>query len=165
VNGWVNGGDVSVGGVRYLLRQFNAVKFAELKTSRYHVYQVPGAENLRPVFKMQEGIIVEYNLPKDEFFYALNPASEHDLILFVGTEPSLNWEEYSDAIVSVAKEYDSPRLYTFGGVLDRSPYTREPRISCACTSARVKAIWNAATSTSRAARGPLPSTRCCCMRV
>jgi len=93
VNGWVNGGDVSVGGVRYLLRHFKGVKFGELTTSRYHVYQVPGAENLRPIFKMQDGIIVEYHLPKDEFYYALNPASEHDLILFIGTEPSLNWEE------------------------------------------------------------------------
>ena len=138
VNGWVNGGDVSVGGVRYLLRHFKGVKFGELTTSRYHVYQVPGAENLRPIFKMQDGIIVEYHLPKDEFYYALNPASEHDLILFIGTEPSLNWEEYSDAIVAVANEYNSPRLYTFGGILDRSPYTREPRISCACTSTRVK---------------------------
>src|SRR5512143_1770038 len=57
VNGWVNGGDVSIGGVNYLIRQFKAEKFAEMKASRYHVYQVPGAENLRPVFKMQDGLI------------------------------------------------------------------------------------------------------------
>ena len=154
INGWVNGGDVSVGGVRYLIKQFKGIKFAELKTSRYHVYQVPGAENLRPVFKMQDGIILEYHLPKDEFYCALNPNSDHDLILFVGSEPSLNWEEYSDAVVGVAMEFGSPRLYTFGGILDRSPYTREPRISCACTNTRLKSEIERCNVTFSSREGP-----------
>jgi proteasome assembly chaperone (PAC2) family protein len=154
INGWVNGGDVSVGGVRHLIKQFHGVKFAALKTSRYHVYQVPGAENLRPVFKMQDGIILEYHLPKDEFYYALNPDSDHDLILFIGTEPSLNWEEYSAAVVGVAMGFGSPRLYTFGGILDRSPYTREPRISCACTNTRVKSEIERCNVTFSSREGP-----------
>jgi proteasome assembly chaperone (PAC2) family protein len=138
VDGWVNGGDVSVEGIKYLIRQFKGVKFAEMATSRYHIYQVPGVESLRPVFKMQDGLIAESHLPSDEFYYALNDASDHDLVVFLGSEPSLNWEEYADAVVTLARDLGGSRLYTFGGVLDRTPYTREPRISCACTSAKVK---------------------------
>jgi len=138
LNGWVDGGDVSTGGVTYLIRQFKAVKFAELQTPRYHIYQVPGGEGLRPLFKMEDGLIKESHLPKDEFYYAVNPASDHDLVLFLGNEPSLRWEEYSDALVSLACEFGASRLYTFGGILDRSPYTRAPRVSCTCTSARIK---------------------------
>jgi proteasome assembly chaperone (PAC2) family protein len=138
LSGWVNGGDVSVGGIDYLIKQLHAKKFAEMPVSRYHIYQVPGVENLRPVFKMQDGVIMEAHFPKNEFYYALNPASEHDIILFQGAEPSLNWEEYADAVVSLANEYRAYRLITFGGILDRSPYTRQPRISCTCTSTKVK---------------------------
>jgi proteasome assembly chaperone (PAC2) family protein len=138
LTGWINGGDVSVGGVRALIGQFHGVKFAEMATARYHVYQVPGVESLRPVFKMQEGLLVEADLPRDQFYYALNPASEHDLIFFQGTEPSLNWEEYADAVVNVGREFGAARLYTFGGILDRSPYTRSPRMSCTCTGVDVK---------------------------
>jgi proteasome assembly chaperone (PAC2) family protein len=138
VNGWVNGGDVSTGGVRALIAHFKATKFAEMTTARYHVYQVPGVESLRPVFKMQDGLLVESELPRDQFFYALNPASDHDLILFLGNEPNLNWEEYADTVVNLAGNFGADRLYTFGGILDRSPYTRPPRISCTCSGPEVK---------------------------
>ena len=138
LNGWVNGGDVSVGGTRYLIDQFKGKKFAEMPITPYHVYQVPGVESLRPMFNMQDGILVESHLPKNEFYYALNPASDHDLILFLGTEPSLNWEEYADTVVSLAMDFKAARLYTFAGILDRSPYTREPRMSATCTSTKVK---------------------------
>jgi len=137
-NGWLNGGDVSVGGIKYLMRHFSAVKFAEIRTPYYHVYQIPGAEGLRPIFKMDEGIIMESHLLTDQFHYALNPASEHDLVLLLGNEPNLNWEEYADTIVTLARDLGAARLYAFGAVLDRSPYTREPRITCTCTSAKVK---------------------------
>lgn len=138
LNGWVNGGDVSVGGVEYLVRQLKATKFAEIPVARYHIYQVPGVENTRPIFKMQDGVIVNARFPKNEFYYAVNPVSDHDVILFLGTEPSLYWEEYADTVLALASDFRAYRLCTFGGVLDRSPYTREPRISCTCTSAKVK---------------------------
>lgn len=138
LNGWVNGGDVSVSGVNYLIGQFKATKFAEMTSSRYHVYQVPGVESLRPVFRMQEGIIVDSSFPKDEFYYALNPAADHDLILFLGTEPNLYWEEYADAVVGLGRDSGAERLYSAGGILDRSPYTREPKVSCTCTDSTVK---------------------------
>jgi len=138
LNGWVNGGNVSTGGIEYLIRQLKAEKFVEMPASRYHVYQTPSAQNLRPIFKMKDGIIIESIFPKNQFYFALNHASDHDIILFLGTEPNLNWEEYADTVVALASDFGAYRLYTFGGVLDRSPYTREPIMSCTCTSVRVR---------------------------
>ncbi|MFC1921077.1 PAC2 family protein [Chloroflexota bacterium] len=138
LNGWVNGGNVSVGGIEYLIKQFKAEKFAEMPTSRYHIYQVPGVQNLRPVSKMRDGVIMESHFPKNRFYYVVNPALDHDIILFLGTEPNMNWEEYADTVVALASQFGTYRLYTFGGVLDRSPYTREPRTSCTCTSVKVR---------------------------
>jgi proteasome assembly chaperone (PAC2) family protein len=138
MDGWVDGGDVSTGGIQFLIRQFKATKFAEMSTPRYHIYQIPGGEGLRPPFKMEDGLIVETVFPKDEFYYALNPDSDHDLILFSGTEPNLNWEEYANTVVSLAKEFNVQKMFTFGGILDRTPYTRWPRITCTCTSPKMK---------------------------
>jgi proteasome assembly chaperone (PAC2) family protein len=138
IDGSLNAGNVSAGGIQYLMRHFKAIKFAEIITSRYHVYNMPGEQGLRPVFKMDDGLIVESHFPKDEFYYALNPTSDHDLVLFLGTEPHLDWEEYADTVVTVACDLGASRLYAFGAILDRSPYAREPRITCTCTSAKVK---------------------------
>jgi proteasome assembly chaperone (PAC2) family protein len=136
--GSFNSGDVSVGIIKYLIEQFKAVKFAEMDTSRYHVYQLPGENSLRPVFKMQEGIIAESELPRDEFYYVSNPAEEHDLILFLGNEPNLKWEEYANLIVTLAGDFRAARLYTACAIYDQTPYTREPIISCTCTGDNMK---------------------------
>ena len=50
LDGWMNGGNVSVAGLNHLIEKFNGVKFAEMPASRYHIYQIPGAESLRPIF-------------------------------------------------------------------------------------------------------------------
>jgi len=134
VTGWVDGGEVATGCIKYLIRQFKARYFAEMPASHYHIYQIPGAESLRPMVRMEEGVIVEHHLPKNQFFYAELPASEHDLILFLGTEPSMNWEDYANSIVDVAKEFQAERLFILGGVLDKTPHTREPKVSSSCTS-------------------------------
>ncbi len=138
LNGSFNGGNVSVGGVDYFISQFSAVKFAEMPASRYHIYEIPGVDSIRPVFKMQEGLIVEANLPTNEFYYATNTGSDHDLILFRGYEPALNWEEYAENVVDLALHFGAVRLYTMCGLLDMTPYTREPIISCTCTDSKVK---------------------------
>jgi len=138
LNGAFNGGNVSVAGVNYFIDQFHGVKFAEMPAARFHIYQIPGVESMRPVFKMQEGLIVESHLPANRFFYAKNPDAEHDLILLRGDEPSLNWEEYAEVVVALAKDFGVERLYSMCGILDMTPYTREPMISCTCTDSKVK---------------------------
>ena len=137
-DGSLNAGNVSAGGIQYLMRQFKATKFAEMKTARFHVYNLSGEQGLRPIFKMDEGLIVESRFPKDEFYYGLDRSSDHDLIFFLGTEPHLYWEEYADTVISLACDFGVSRLYAFGAILDRFPYAREPRITCTCTSLRMK---------------------------
>ena len=138
LNGSFNTGNASVGGVEYLISQFDAVKFAEMPASRYHVYQIPGIDSLRPTFRMEDGILTESHLPHNEFYYTKNAGPEHDLILLSGDEPSLNWEEYAEAVVDLASQFGATRLYSINSLLDVSPYTREPLISCTCTDANVK---------------------------
>jgi len=138
LNGWGNSGEVAIGGIDYIIKKFKGKKFAAMPASHYNIYQIPGIESLRPIFKMQEGLITEINLPENQFYYAVNPESDHDLILFKGTEPNINWEEYADNVVSLACDFGASRLFAFGGLLERIPYNREPRISCTCTNAIVK---------------------------
>jgi proteasome assembly chaperone (PAC2) family protein len=138
LNGWLNSGDVAVGGMKYLIDYFKATPFAEMDTSRFHVYQIPGIHSARPVFKMEDGVIKDTDFPKNQFYYAGNPSSDHDIILLQGTEPNLYWEEYGDTVVSLAREFKVSRIYTFGAIYDRSPYNREPNITCTCTGGKIR---------------------------
>jgi proteasome assembly chaperone (PAC2) family protein len=137
-DGIVNSGNVSTGGINYFINQLKAVKFAEMSASHYQIYQAAGVQSFSPIFKMQDGIIVETNLPKNQFFYVKNPSAERDLILFQGTEPNLNWEEYAGTVVKLARDFGASLLVSLGGLLQEFPYTKEPGMSCTCTSRKIR---------------------------
>ncbi|MBN2186176.1 MAG: PAC2 family protein [Dehalococcoidia bacterium] len=138
ISGWVDGGESATGSVRYLVSKLEAKRFAEIPIDKFHIFQVPGQLSLRPQIKIEDGVLKEHHFPQNQFFYWVNPNADNDLILFLGTEPNLNWEEYSDAILGVVEEFAVSRIYLLGGVLDKIPYTKEPRVSCLCSSDQLK---------------------------
>ena len=137
ISGWVDGGQAATGSVEYLVKKLGARKFAEIPISQFHIFQVPGQLSLRPAIKIEDGILKEHNYPENHFFYRVNPDAGNDVIFFRGTEPNLNWDEYADSILGVAEDYKVNRIYVLGGVLDRTPHTREPAVSCACSSSEL----------------------------
>jgi proteasome assembly chaperone (PAC2) family protein len=138
INGWVDGGEAATGTTRYLIKKLPARKFAEMPLDRYHVFQVPGQLSLRPEIKIEDGLLKKHVLPRNEFLYWVNPHSEHDLILYLGTEPNTNWEEYAENILNLAADFGVARIYVLGGVLDKTPHTREAGVSCACSSKELR---------------------------
>jgi len=138
ISGWVDGGQSATGTIEYILRKLEVTRFAEIPIDRFHIFQVPGQLSLRPHIRIEDGILKEHSFPQNQFFYSINPDTENDLILFLGTEPNLNWEEYANAILHIAEEFAVTTIYLLGGVLDKIPYTREPGVSCTCSSHELK---------------------------
>jgi proteasome assembly chaperone (PAC2) family protein len=138
IGGWVDGGEAATESTRYLARKLGAKLFAEMPLARFHIYQVPGQVSLRPEIRIEDGLLKEHVFPQNQFYYWIDPHSEHDLIIFLGTEPSLNWEEYAGAILDIARQYSVTRTYLPGGVLDKTPHSREAGVFCACTSAQLR---------------------------
>ena len=138
ISGWLDGGESATGSIKYLVRKLGAKTFAKIPLDKFHVFQVPGQLSLRPHIKIKEGVLKEHRFPKNQFFYWVNPNADNDLILFQGTEPNLNWEEYAEAMLSIAEEFAVTRIYLLGGVLDKTPHTKEPGVSCVCSSEQLK---------------------------
>ena len=138
LNGWVDGGEAATGSLRFLQRKLRPRKLAEIPLGRFHVYQVPGQLSLRPHCRVEEGLLKEYLPQRNVFYYWVNPHGDRDVILFQGVEPNLNWEEYAAAVLGVAREFEVSRIYMLGGVLDKTPHTREPGVSCVCTSEELR---------------------------
>ena len=138
INGWVDGGEAATGTTRYLIEKLGAKKFAEMPLDRYHVFQVPGQLSLRPQIKIEDGLLKGHVMPSNEFFYWVNPHSDQDLMLYLGTEPNTNWEEYAENVLNLAADFKVSRIYVPGGVLDKTPHTRETGVFCACSSKELR---------------------------
>ena len=132
LGGWLNAGEVATGCIDFLRRKLNAQKFAHIDSRGFHVWQVPGfdlAQVMRPHAVIEEGVIRSLTEPASEFFFWKSGAGNgNDLILFTGAEPNLKWPEYASAILSIAKRYRAPRIYSLGGVYDQVPHTRETSV-------------------------------------
>ena len=138
LDGWVDGGEAATGSLHYLRRKLRPHKLAEIALGRFHICQVPGQLALRPYSRVEDGLVKEYRPKRNLFYYWENPYGERDVVLFQGSEPNMYWDEYCKAILQVAREFDVSRIYMLGGVLDKTPHTREPAVSSVSTSALLR---------------------------
>ncbi len=136
--GWMDGGDVSSGSVAYLQKKFAAEMIAEIDPQDFYLFNFPGSmeevAQFRPYTLIKEGIITEFHYPQNQFFCA----SKENLLLFLGKEPNMKWNEYVENIFFLGKEFGVKRIYFIGSVSGLIPHTREPRVTCSVSDERLK---------------------------
>jgi proteasome assembly chaperone (PAC2) family protein len=137
-SGWMDGGEVSTGTVKCLINKLDAQKFAEIEPKGFYIYSFPGSMEItalfRPHTQIKDGVIESYEIPSNTFF-----CSEKDnLIIFLGKEPNLNWEEFSECIFSICTEFGVEMIYFTGSVAGLVPHTREPRLFCSVSQSELK---------------------------
>jgi proteasome assembly chaperone (PAC2) family protein len=137
-SGWMNGGEVSIGTVKCLIDKLDAQRFAEIEPTGFYIYSFPGSMEItalfRPHTQIKDGIIKSCEIPTNTFYYN----KQSNLILFLGKEPNLNWEEYTECILSVCAEFGVEIIYFIGSVAGLVPHTREPRLFCSVSQAGLK---------------------------
>jgi len=137
-SGWMDGGDVSTGTVKCFIEKLGAQKFATINPEGFYIYNFPGMMEVtalfRPHTKVEEGLITSFEVPADAFF----ASEEADLIFFLGKEPNLLWEEFANCILSLCSQFGVKMLYFIGSIAGLIPHTREPRLFCSVSDAKLK---------------------------
>jgi proteasome assembly chaperone (PAC2) family protein len=131
-SGWPDAGGVSTGVVGYLKNKLPLRKFGEIQPEDFYDFS-----SLRPFTAIHEGNIKELSFSLNEFFFWKRD-KPRDLIIFLGTEPHLRWDEYVNSVLNVAERFEVKRIYAIGGNYDRVPHTREPRITAVVNNPGLK---------------------------
>ncbi|MDY6916655.1 MAG: PAC2 family protein [Chloroflexota bacterium] len=152
--GWPDAGKVSSGVVGYLRDRLKATRLASIKPDDFYVFQAPGLEALRPQASIENGLVQELDLPLSDFWAWRNDRGGHDLVLLLGVEPHLRWNEYADSVLDFATEVGVRRLLTVGGVYDRVPHTVPPVISAVCNDPELAAELNRLGASPTTYNGP-----------
>jgi len=138
LSGWMDGGEVSTGTIKCFVEKLAAEKFAEINPEGFYIYNFPGSMEMtalfRPHTRIKAGLIRSFEMPKNEFFYN----EQNDLLLFLGKEPNLRWEEFADCIFLLCKEFHVSMIYFIGSVAGLVPHTREPRLFSSVSDAKLK---------------------------
>jgi len=137
-SGWMDGGEVSTGTIKYLIDKLKADRFAIIDGEGFYIYSFPGSMEItalfRPHTKIKDGLIEIYEIPANSFFYS----EKHNLILFFGKEPNLRWEEFAEYIFLLCAEFGVEMIYFIGSISGLVPHTREPRLFCSVSDAEIK---------------------------
>jgi len=137
-SGWMNGGEVSTGTVKWLIENLGAQKFADIEPEGFYIYSFPGSMEMtalfRPHTKIKDGLIRTYEAPANAFFCD----QQNNLILFLGKEPNLQWREFADCLFSLCSDFNVKMIYFIGSVSGLVPHTREPRLLCSVSDNKLK---------------------------
>ncbi len=139
-SGWMDGGVVSTGTIKYLIDKLDAQRLAEINPEGFYIYNFPGSMEMtalfRPHTRIRAGLIKSFEVPRNEFFFN----EQNNLILFSGKEPNLQWEVFADCIFSLCKEFRVEMIYFIGSIAGLVPHTRDPRFLSSVSDADLKEI-------------------------
>lgn len=134
---WADAGSMSSGLPRYLVKQTGAQQIGQIRPEDFYLFQVPGTHDLvRPVIKFSEGLAESLRTPTNELYYAGD--ERKGVIFFIGDEPQLNVERYSETFLRAALELGVTRIIGFGGVYAEVPYNKERLVSCIYSMERLR---------------------------
>ncbi len=141
-SGWMDGGDVSTGTLEVLVDKLEARPFADISPKGFYIYSFPGAMDLtalfRPHCRIRQGLVRTFEFPKNAFY----GAAQHDIILFQGKEPNLNWEEYANCVFQLCAQFGVKMIYFIGSVSGLVPHTRDPHMLCSISDAELKPVFD-----------------------
>ena len=126
---WADGGAISSGYPEYLIKQLGARKIGRIKPGGFYLFQTPLSQAMfRPEMKFEDGYRTEMSGPRNDVYYWGD--AKKGLVIFIGDEPHLNIEQYSEAFFEIVSELGVKRVAATGGVYAMVPYEKDRRITC-----------------------------------
>ena len=128
LTGWMDGGLVSTGTVKHLMRGRDLVDVARIEPAGFYIESLPGSMEVaalfRPHVKYRKGLVKTFDVPANDFHADVAA----NLAFFVGKEPNLNWAAFAECIFEVVKRLGVKRIIFMGSFGGTVPHTREPRL-------------------------------------
>ena len=126
--GWNDAAEVASQAVRFLARQWDAPRLADVDPEEFFVFT-----EQRPVVHLDEAAQRKIDWPANELYYRRAPAGGRDCILLVGTEPNLRWRTFVDLVLDYVTGMGANLIVQLGGLLADVPHSRAPRLTGSAT--------------------------------
>src|SRR3954447_845351 len=116
--GWNDGGQGASLAASFLARTWRAEQVADIDPELFFDFQMT-----RPHVALEEGLR-RIDWPDNSFHHAhLSHPGSRDVLLLLGTEPSLRWRAFSKLVTSVATDLGVSMMVTLGSLLADVPHT------------------------------------------
>jgi proteasome assembly chaperone (PAC2) family protein len=127
--GWNDGGQGASLATSFLARNWQAERFADIDSESFFDFQMT-----RPHVALESGLR-RIDWPDNSFHHAR--VDRRDILLLLGTEPSLRWRSFSRLIAGLATDLGVSMVVTLGALLADVPHTRPAPVTASATDPRV----------------------------
>ncbi|MDQ3163831.1 MAG: PAC2 family protein [Actinomycetota bacterium] len=132
--GWNDGGQGATLAAGYLVRLWEAEKFAEIDSEGFVDFQAN-----RPHVSLDEGLTRRIEWPENVLYSARVPGTRRDVVLLLGVEPNLRWRTFCGLVIDVARELGVELVVTLGSLLADVPHTRAAPVTGAASDPKLVA--------------------------
>jgi proteasome assembly chaperone (PAC2) family protein len=117
--GWNDAADSASSALSFVGTALNATRFATIDPEEFYDFQ-----SVRPRVKLVDNHARAIEWPAVELYEARVPRAPRDLVLVVGTEPSMRWRTFTKVIIDLAEALGTQLVVTMGALLADVPHTR-----------------------------------------
>jgi proteasome assembly chaperone (PAC2) family protein len=121
--GWNDAAEAATRATAFLRKAWSARSFCTVDPEEFFDFQVN-----RPRVTLVDGLTRRIDWPETEFAAGRIAGTDRDAVILTGTEPSIRWRTFSEAIISVAREAGVDMVVTLGALLADVPHTRPLRV-------------------------------------
>jgi hypothetical protein len=114
-DGWIDAGAAGTGALSWITG--DRAPFIRFDSDTLFDYR-----DQRPMHELREGVIESFEWP--EVTMTAVTGDERDLVVLTGTEPALRWQQFTEAVVTLAGELDVQEVIGIGGIPWAVPHTR-----------------------------------------
>jgi len=126
--GWNDGGQGASLATSFLGRAWKAEQFGDIDPELFFDFQ-----SQRPHVALLDGSVRRIDWPDNSFHGARLGHGARDVVLLLGTEPSLRWRSFTDLISGLARELGVSLVVTLGSLLADVPHTRPSPVTASAT--------------------------------
>jgi len=116
--GWNDAADAASTALTFVGSTLGARRFAKIDPEEFYDFQAA-----RPQVQLIDGETRQIVWPAVEVYEARVPRAPRDLILLVGTEPSMRWRTFTKVVVELAEALGTQLVVTLGALLADVPHT------------------------------------------
>jgi len=128
-SGWNDASSAATTAATYISEELGGSEFASIDSDIFHNFQ-----DTRPLVSFDAEGQRQITWPSNTFYACRTPQLANDLIFFVGVEPHLQWQLFTQMINTLAQKCDVRMAVTLGALLADVYHRSEVRITGSSTN-------------------------------
>ena len=130
--GWNDASSAATTAASFIAQEMGGRRFARINSDIFYNFQ-----DMRPLVTLDERGMRKITWPANAFYACRTPNLDHDLVVFLGVEPHLQWNHFTRLILHMVRQLDVRVAVTLGALLADVYHGAKVRITGSSTNAEL----------------------------